>query len=74
PGVPPAIVAAGPRSGLRPLRGGRVARRDARAPRAAVSNARFVSSQWFRQLVWLRLCTDRAHNNREAVRKTGKNV
>ncbi|MCI0724372.1 MAG: hypothetical protein L0338_36215, partial [Acidobacteria bacterium] len=25
-------------------------------------------------LVWLRLYTDRAHNNRKAVRKTGKNV
>ncbi|MCI0624773.1 MAG: hypothetical protein L0387_24530, partial [Acidobacteria bacterium] len=48
-GVPPAIVAAGHRSGLRPLRGGRDARRDAwrdaRAPRMAASNARFVSNQ-----------------------------
>ncbi|MCI0623315.1 MAG: hypothetical protein L0387_16925, partial [Acidobacteria bacterium] len=25
-------------------------------------------------LVWLRLYTHRAHNNRKAVRKTGKNV
>ncbi|MCI0620371.1 MAG: hypothetical protein L0387_01630, partial [Acidobacteria bacterium] len=25
-------------------------------------------------LVWLRLYTDRAHNNRKAVRKTGKNA
>ncbi len=43
-GVPPAIVAAGHRRGLRPLRGGR----DARAPRVAASNGDWTFFPLFR--------------------------
>ncbi|MCI0625307.1 MAG: hypothetical protein L0387_27300, partial [Acidobacteria bacterium] len=50
---------------------------DARAPRVGcvkrtlrVESVRSASET----PVWLRLYTDRAHNNRKAVRKTGKSV
>jgi len=56
-----------------PLRGGR----DARAPRVAASDTRFVSSQClptkkrlFGYDIWKQL----GHSNRKAVRRTGKNV